>query len=439
MTLSRRLNLYLGFIFVILAVLCFEQFKETPLLIVGLEAALVALAICGYLLFRQVFQPLEQLHNATHLLQEEEFSVKVRSVGHKEMDDLIQIYNRMVERLRQERIQNREQEYFLQKVLKITRTAVIGFHYDDRIENLNPATENLFGLSNQEMVDRTLSQLKHPLGDALAALEPGKARIIPYQGRRRLKCEHAQFVDRGFYKKFMFINELTEELRQTEKEAYGKLIRIISHEINNSLGAASSLLHSLEHYCDQLVEKDREDYAMALKVLISRADHLQAFMQEYTEVVKLPKPDLISVNLPKLLEQIRVLMEPEMRNRQIQWVWRRETPSGNISMDKRQMELVLINIIKNAIEAMEENGELQLTLSLSENRPHLTIEDSGCGISEDVAASLFTPFYTTKPHGQGIGLTMIAEILNNHGFDYALENRDQRGARFSIWFPPTQN
>lgn len=316
----------------------------------------------------------------------------------------------------------------------MTRTAILSFDFDERLETLNPAALKLFGCPARDLLGRPLSQLNHPLAQFLNGLAVGETRILTYQGRRRLECEHLHFVDRGFYRSFIFINELTEVLRQTEKDAYGKLIRIMSHEINNSLGAASSLLHSLSHYRQQLAEEDRADFQMALDVVISRANHLQAFMNDYSTVVKLPQPSRGLVDLAELLQHIRILMDVELSRRNIQWVWEPRVSLEPIKMDRAQMEQVLVNIVKNAIEAIGQNGTLRLSTAKTGSQYQLIIADSGSGIPEEVATSLFTPFYTTKAAGQGIGLTLIAEILTNHGFDYSLQSPPGEETRFTIWF-----
>jgi len=405
---------------------------DRPWLFALAEAGLLALAVYGWRLSRQAFEPLELLSETTRLLAEQEFTTRLSPVGQPEMDQLIQVYNRMSEILRQQRIHNREQKYFLQKMLETTRSGIVVFDFDGRVEHANPAAETFLETSLQAMRGKTLAELDSPLAASLDRLGDDAPQVFPFQGRRRLKCAPAQFVDRGFYKRYIFIDELTAELRQTEKRAYEKLIRVMSHEINNSLGAAHSLLHSCLHYAPQIADEDRDDFRRALEVAIARAEHLKTFLADYAAVVKLPPPKPAPVDPKALLDRVRALMAPELERRRIEWVWD-ANPLGAVAMDASQMEQVFLNVVKNAMEAVDGDGTLTVRIGLERGRRRIAVEDSGPGVPPEVASQLFTPFYTTKPSGQGIGLTLAAEILNNHGFDFGLESRPDRPTRFVVW------
>ncbi len=433
MKLRWRVQLYGLALIGVASGLLLTYLSDRPWLFLLGEAALLALAVFGYRLVREVFGPLETLADTTRLLSEQEFTTRLRPVGHPEMDRLIGIYNRMTEILRQQRIHNQEQEFFLQKVLATTRSAIVAFDYDHRIEQANPAAEVYLEAPLESLRGKTLEELGAPLARALAAIPDAESRVLPFRGRRRLKCARAHFVDRGFFKSYLFIDELTAELRQTEKAAYEKLIRVMSHEINNSLGAANSLLHSLLNYARQIDADDRQDFRAALEVIISRADHLKTFVSDYASVVKLPPPKLEPTDLAALLERVRVLLSAELSRREICWTQEQE-PVKPVALDPLQMEQALLNVAKNAMEAIDRDGAIAVLIRAGKQRPSLTIEDSGPGIPGEIEEQLFTPFYTTKPTGQGIGLTMVAEILNNHGFDFSLDSEPGQPTRFTIWF-----
>lgn len=210
---------------------------------------------------------------------------------------LIEVYNRMADHLRRERIRMQEQDYFLDKILAVSPTGVLAFDFEGKITMANPAAERMLRAAAAELVGSELRRLPPPFAGKLDSLKNGESEIIPLSGRRRVKCQRAQFVDRGFTRDFILVEELTEELRQTGKAAYEKIIRMMSHEVNNSIGSANSLLHSCLHYSGQLTDEDRRDFENALKVIISRTDYLNAFMRNFADVFRLPKPSLKPVDV----------------------------------------------------------------------------------------------------------------------------------------------
>jgi len=227
-------------------------------------------------------------------------------------------------------------------------------------------------------------------------------------------------MDRGFARPFLLLEELTEELHQTEKAAYGKLIRMMSHEVNNTTGAVNSLLHSCLSYADQLRPEDQEDFRQALAVSISRSRRMNEFMQGFAEVVRLPEPNRRECDLRGLLEDVVRLLREKTDGREIEWVWDVQAELGPVSIDPIQIEQVFINVIKNAIEAIEKEGRITIAIDRDGSRSFVAVRDTGCGIPPEIQRNLFTPFYTSKARGQGIGLTMVQEILVGHGFDFSL-------------------
>jgi nitrogen fixation/metabolism regulation signal transduction histidine kinase len=256
-------------------------------------------------------------------------------------------------------------------------------------------------------------------------------------GRRRLKVSRAELFDRGFPRHFLSIEELTEELRASDKAAYGKLIRMMSHEVNNTTGAVNSLLASCRRYAEQLSPTDRNEFETALDVAVRRTSHMNQFMRGFADVVRIPPPARTPQNLYRVLDDIVRLVEPEATSRQIRIDLVRAESFPDVICDASQMEQALVNVIRNAMEAIGSNGTISLRtddLAPSHGVPALIIEDSGPGFSADTARQLFTPFFTTKENGQGIGLTVVREILEAHGFDYSFESTAGEPTRFSIFF-----
>jgi signal transduction histidine kinase len=242
-------------------------------------------------------------------------------------------------------------------------------------------------------------------------------------------------MDRGFPRAFYLLEELTEELRQTERSAYEKLIRMMSHEVNNSVGASSSLLQSSLAYARQLAPEDRDDFERALQIAIDRMEQLNAFMRGFADVVRLPQPALQPTDVREMLARIETLTAATRRARGITWTWEGNPTLPPQAVDPVQMEQALVNIVKNGIEAAGDGGRVTIRLGIDGRRPWLVVEDSGPGIPDEIRAHLFTPFFTSKPDGQGIGLTMVQEILAGHRLDFSLEGPPGGPTRFTIVFP----
>jgi nitrogen fixation/metabolism regulation signal transduction histidine kinase len=434
MTLRAKIIVYLVLIHAVLAGISFVVLREDPLWLLAVEGLFVLSIGFGVLLVRAFFVPLELIRTGAELIGERDFTSQFREVGQPEMDALIRIYNRMIDRLREERLKLQEQHFFLEKILAASPAGIATLDFDGRISSLNPAAEALLQVSAAGVAGREIGALPEPLGSALQAIPKGGSEVLALAGGRRLKATRAELFDRGFPRGFLLLEELTEELRASEKAAYGKLIRMMSHEINNSVGAVGSLLDSFRGYASDLGTEDREDYLQGIAVAITRLENLQAFMNGFADVVRLPPPDRRPTDLARLVEEILLLLRPEFDRRRIrvEWevAWEKMEDAPAISLDRNQIEQVLMNVLKNAMESIGEDGRIALRL----DRAALTLRDSGAGIPEEARAFLFTPFFSTKRNGRGLGLTLVQEILSAHGFAFSLGPAEGGGAEFRMGF-----
>jgi two-component system nitrogen regulation sensor histidine kinase NtrY len=157
-------------------------------------------------------------------------------------------------------------------------------------------------------------------------------------------------------------------------------------------------------------------------------------MRSFADVVRLPPPKLIACDVYGLLNDMAFLLREESTRRDIAWRWDVQEPPGYVAMDRGQMEQVMVNVIKNAMEAIGEKGLITVRTGNLSGRKFVCVEDTGGGIAPEARASLFTPFFSTKENGQGIGLTMVQEILDNHGFDFSLSSEPGEPTRFTIYF-----
>lgn len=423
MTLRRRLFGWLALVHLAFAAIAVAVVRHDRSWLIAVEVLLAVSLAATWRLMRLLRRPREIARTGAELLRERDFGSRFREVGEGEVDGLVRLFNTMSERLREERLKLEEQHLFLAKLVAASPAGILIFDYQGCLAVANPAAERLLGTP--------------PSLTEVAALSVGESRLLTVGGNRRLKGSRAEFFDQGHRRSFVVVEELTGELRATERAAYERLIRLMSHEVNNSVGAVGSLLDSCRTYAGQLAAADRGDFESALGVAVSRLENLRDFMAGFAELVRLPPPEPAGFDVKRLVDDVMRVMGPELARRRIRWRWRpAEPPPSTVTADKNQLEQVLLNVVKNAAEAIGENGEVDLALGREEGggrRPFLAVGDSGPGLAADVRDRLFTPFFSTKSNGRGLGLTLVSEILAQHGFAFSLENRPAGGAVFRVW------
>ena len=416
MSLRSRILTYIITLHVVVAAAAAYMLVEHRALLFVIELLFVLSILISVRLVRSIFVPLDLISTGAELIAEREFTSRFVPVGQPEMDNLISVYNEMIDRLRDERLSAEEQHQLLQKIVDASPAGIVICDFDGKVERANPAAARF---------------LDGPVLPAdIAAINVGESRLVTRDGARRLKISRAEFRDRGFAKSFFVIEEMTEELRVSEKAAYEKLIRMMSHEVNNSVGAVRSLLESSLRYAPQVGDADRDDFTSALTIASGRVDALNRFMSAFADVVRIPLPSRAMTNLAALVERVAILMRPELDARNIE-VHMFLDDRGEYSIDAAQIEQVVLNVFRNAMESTGRDGAIDVTL----RDGVLSISDSGPGISETVRGALFTPFFTTKREGRGLGLTVVQEILANHAIPFLLTNRENgRGAEFRATF-----
>jgi signal transduction histidine kinase len=410
-TLRGKIVIYFITLHLVVAMAALFVLMENRLLLFGVEALFAISIVVSYRIVQALFVPFDLIRTGAELIAERDFTSRFVPIGQPEMDELIRVYNAMIDRLRDERLKGEEQHHFFARVIDSSPSGIIICDFDGNAEQLNPAAQAL-------VTPELMTELK--------SLAPGESRLVTHAGPRRLKLWRAEFRDRGFAKTFFVIEELTDELRLSEKAAYEKLIRMMSHEVNNSVGAVRSLIDSSLRYAPQVGESDRSDFVNALTIASSRIDALNRFMSAFADVVRIPPPHRAPARLDAILVRICALMRPEAESLGIPI--RLDVDDSVADVDEHQFEQVVVNLLRNAIDAIDGAGAIDVTL----RDGTLTVADSGSGIAASVVPDLFTPFFTTKREGRGLGLTIVQEILTNHGFTYALRNRAGGGAEFVI-------
>ncbi|MBV7539009.1 sensor histidine kinase [Duganella sp. sic0402] len=438
MSLRRRLYAYLIASHLLFLAITVLLFRSQPLLMLGLEAAVLFSLALGVYLIRRALEPLGYTRHFHDLLQDQHYAARLQHSSDAELNELVQLFNTMLSALYQERLQIGEQQGFLDRLLEATPSAVIVFDFDGRISLLNASAQALRGLGNAKGLPLNAC-LREPGGllAQLDALPLGESQLLTDADGRRYRGQRGQFYDRGFARHFLLVEELTEELESSERTTYEKLIRVLAHEVNNTVAATGSVLDSLLYYRGQLAERDSEDFSTAILAVQRRNASLGEFIERFTRVVKMPAPELRPVAVRDMMDDILYLYREQCRSRGITIAWQRCDQAPAIAMDRQLMEQALLNVVKNAMEAAETGAgadrRIDFVLAREAQGVRLSVIDSGNLLGDVPARQLFTPFFTTKKGGQGIGLLFVREVLNRHGFRYQLAATGNGATSFDIW------
>jgi signal transduction histidine kinase len=284
--------------------------------------------------------------------------------------------------------------------------------------------------SEDDLLDKTMEEVDGTLAEEISRLPKDTSETIRLSDSRVYRCSRLSFVDRGFAHPFYLIESLTSEVMKAEKKAYEKVIRMIAHEVNNSVAGITSTLDTVSGALE--VMEDADDLREVMKVCVERSYSMSRFITRFADVVKIPEPQLEEVNLNDRVEVCKRFMENICQEHDITLHMElcEETPM--VKIDTSLFEQVIINIIKNSAESIEEKGNIIIRTSASPLM--LEIGDTGKGISKEVESKLFSPFFSTKPNGQGIGLIFIREVLIKHGCTFSLRTYEDGVTRFRICF-----
>lgn len=380
--------------------------------------------------YRKIVKPLNSIGSGMELLREQDFSSRLSPVGQYEADRIVNVFNRMMEQLKNERLRLREQNNFLNLLIKASPMGVILTTLDEDLSELNPMAQKMLGVRQEDVLGKKMNEIDSPLAAELANVPKGETATVRLNDSNIYRCTHSSFIDRGFQHPFFLIESLTDEVMKAEKKAYEKVIRMIAHEVNNITAGITSTLDTVEQALS--TEEGMDDICDVMRVCTERCFSMSRFITRFADVVKIPEPTLTPVDLNDLAFTCKRFMEGMCTDRNIKLRLEIDETLKEVKMDASLFEQVLVNIIKNAAESIEKDGEIIVrTLSPA----IVEVVDNGKGISKEVEAKLFSPFFSTKPNGQGIGLIFIREVLMRHGCTFSLRTYADGLTRFRILFP----
>lgn len=433
MKLRTKYILFVITLHLVALALSFYIFNENRGWFILCEAVIIVSAVIAIQLYRQLLSPIKMLLQGVEAIKDQEFNIKFLPTGKHEVDQLIDVYNQMIDELRTERTRQEEQHFFLEKLINTSPTGIIILDHDDHIYQFNPKAAQVLGLTDKELKGQHLASVKNPLMQQAALLKGGETITVKPDGVNTYKLQRSYFIDRGFQRGFIMIEELTAEILAAEKNTYGKVIRMMAHEVNNTIGPVNSILQSALRSNTLWEGQGDELLNNALQVAYDRNQNLNHFMRNFADLVKLPPANKRNIDLQQLVKDVAELMKIKAAERNVQLVYQPSAQPFIISADAEQLEQALINVVKNAVEAIECGGSVIIDIDTAKRQ--LTITDNGKGISDENSMQLFSPFFSTKKDGQGIGLTLVREIMLNHGYDFSLKTVQPGKTVFTMRVP----
>lgn len=389
-------------------------------------------AWCGFTVAmrERVVRPLQTLSNMLAALREGDFTIRARGAGTGDSLALAFLeVNALEEVLREQRLGAVEATALLRKVLEEVDLAVFAFDKNEDLRIVNGAGERLLGQPAERLIGRSASDLR--LQETLYGVAPRTVEIDFIGGSGRWDLRRTVVRQEGQRLRLIVMADLSRALREEERQAWKRIIRVLSHEINNSLAPIKSIAGSLQTLTSrvQLPGEIEEDVKSGLNVIATRADALGRFMASYATLARLPEPVIGPVELSALIRRISAI-ETRM---EIQIA---PGPDVIIQADGDQLEQLLINLVRNAVDAtLEGGGRVQVAWEVEDDTLHVVVEDEGPGFPGGTG-NLFVPFYTTKPGGSGIGLALSRQIAEGHGGTLTLENRHgTTGSRAKLSIP----
>jgi two-component system, NtrC family, nitrogen regulation sensor histidine kinase NtrY len=381
---------------------------------VGLLIVLCWLGFC-FAARERVASPLRTLANLLEAMREGDYSIRARVDNTGEaLGEVMQQVNAMAATLRAQRLGALEATALLRKVMEEIDVAAFAFDPQQILRLVNRAGERLLSQPAERLLARDATSLG--LAEFLVG-EPERTLQLSFPGGTgRWGIRRSQFREGGLPHQLLVVTDLTRPLRDEELQAWQRLVRVIGHELNNSLTPIKSIAQSLELLltADPPPEDWQEDMSKGLNVIATRSESLSRFMSSYARLAKLPPPKFAPVEINALLRRVTTL---ETRTQ----VFFEECPPLTIQGDADQLEQILINLIRNAVDAVQETGgRVFVRHERTATTVQITVRDEGPGLSN--TSNLFVPFFTTKRGGSGIGLVLSRQIAEAHNGSISLQN-----------------
>jgi nitrogen fixation/metabolism regulation signal transduction histidine kinase len=378
---------------------------------------------------RNVVWPLQTLSNLLGALREGDFSFRARGARHDDVQgDVLREVNELAATLREQRLGALEAAALLSKVMAEIDVAIFAFDEETRLRLVNRAGEKLLGRPGERLLGRTAAEIG--LDDCVAEQPPALLERELAGGPGRWEVRSSSFRQGGLPMRMLVLSDVSRTLRREERKAWQRLIRVFSHEVNNSLTPIQSIADSLRRLLrrDPLPADWLDDVLRGLEVVAARSEGLNRFLEAYARLARLPEPRLRPTDLAALVQRaarletrLGVAIEPG--------------PPLEVNADADQLEQALINLLRNAVDAaLLTGGGVRVGWKRAGGDAEVFVVDEGPGFSN--AANVFVPFFTTKPGGSGIGLVLSRQIAEAHRGELIVGNRaDGKGCEARLRLP----
>ncbi|MCZ8355578.1 MAG: ATP-binding protein [Cyclobacteriaceae bacterium] len=363
----------------------------------------------------------------------------------KSFKDLNESINDVMEAFRKARTEKEESWQYLDTVVQQVRTGILSFDSDGKIQLINNLAKKYLGTNTIKNIQELKSNNPR-LYETIQKTESGKGELYKANNDIQLSVQCTHLRIRGVDIKLLTMQNIQGELQKQEAEAWQNLTRVLRHEIMNSITPISSLTSTLREILEHDLKKENENYVLndettsdlkeGLSTIENRSKGLIKFIDAYREYTSLPKPSIKTVNLKSLIEKVSNLMKEELKRTSIEFSYTCSSDYLTIQVDEEMIEQVLINLLKNAKEALHEtkNPKLNLLAHYQDNAVKIEVSDNGPGIIKEAIENIFVPFYTTKRTGSGIGLSLSRQIMQLHGGSLTVVSEPEVQTTFTLRF-----
>ncbi|MEO9478112.1 MAG: HAMP domain-containing sensor histidine kinase [Cyclobacteriaceae bacterium] len=368
------------------------------------------------------------------------------------IDDLHKEFNKVMRKFREIRAEKEAHHQYLKTIVHHVGIGIITFQPNGEVQIINAAARKLLGIKHLKNI-KQLRVVNDQLVDKLTSLRTGGRDLIKVgsdDNEIQLAVYAIELVMQGQEFKLISLQNIQSELEEKEMEAWQNLIRVLTHEIMNSVTPISSLAGTMESEMEQWLQDGKdvnsitndsiEDFHTALHTIHRRSDSLIKFVSDFRNMTHITLPSLEDVCVKELVDHVLALLKPDIEEAQVQLTCSIPT-DVTITIDPQQIEQVMINLVKNAIQALAENEDegkpkkLEVTAKArTEGGAIISIIDNGPGIDEEAVKKVFIPFFTTKKHGSGIGLSLSKQIMRNHQGSISLKSVISQGTEFILKF-----
>ena len=421
------------------------------------EIYLFGILLFSFLLFAQIIAMVRYLNKSNEEIKSFFDSIKYddldqsfTTIGNSEAANrLNEEFNKVIAQFKDIRREKEADFQYMRNIVQHVGIGLITFNKAGEIQLMNAASKKLLNISQVNNV-KELEDISPELVDVFFRLKTGGRDLLKLQIAGdiiQLAVFAIELTLRGEEFKLISLQNIQNELEEMEMDAWQNLVRVLTHEIMNSVTPISSLAGTVEVELKDLFSDDKseakiekedlEDLFHAVQTIQKRSRGLIRFVQDFRNLTHIPKPKIAEVKAEEMLKEIKTLLNSEITDNSINYKWKVEPESLVIMADKELVEQVLINLIKNAFQAFDEQTnrivEVSATLS-TKSRPIITVKDNGNGIDEEAIEKIFIPFFTTKKSGSGIGLSLSRQIMRKHQGTLSVKSKVDEGTEFQMKF-----